>query len=63
VLASGVRVRVPVGFDRQTLRELLSLLEQPASAAERAIAARLKPASSPRLVDRLEVVAVPDFCV
>jgi hypothetical protein len=30
VLANGVRVRVPVGFDRQTLRELLSVLEQPA---------------------------------
>jgi hypothetical protein len=30
VLASGVRVRVPIGFDQQTLRELLSALEPPA---------------------------------
>jgi len=29
VLASGLRVRVPAGFDPQTLRELLSLLESP----------------------------------
>jgi hypothetical protein len=30
VLSSGMRLRVPVGFDPQTLRELLSVLEQPA---------------------------------
>jgi transposase-like protein len=30
VLNSGVRIRIPSGFDRQTLRELLSLLEPPA---------------------------------
>jgi transposase-like protein len=30
VLASGVRVRVPSGFDPQTLRQLLAVLEQPA---------------------------------
>ena len=30
VLTSGVRVRVPVGFDPQTLRELLAMLELPA---------------------------------
>jgi hypothetical protein len=30
VLSSGLRVRVPVGFDRQTLCELLSVLEPPA---------------------------------
>jgi transposase-like protein len=30
VLTSGVRVRIPSGFDPQTLREVLSLLEQPA---------------------------------
>lgn len=30
VLTSGVRIRIPSGFDPQTLRELLSLLEPPA---------------------------------